>query len=98
MTDSDRKFFESIFDLNSNFGLEYNLFCCEEAILISNKLQTKEKIVEFAKMSSTEQYKIVEGLSSDHSGNTFNMSCLLAISYLPNIREEKINVIIDANS
>jgi hypothetical protein len=37
----------------------------------------------------------VPGLDDGHSGNTFNMACRLAITYLPKIREKRINEIIN---
>lgn len=103
MTQEDRQFFESIFgDLSQGFGLEYNLFCCEEGILIAQTLETKEKIVEFNKMDWNEQLKLVPGLNNGHSGNTFDMACEFAISYLPqllmNKRDERIDTIVKSDS
>jgi len=54
MAQEDREFFESIVgDLNSGFGEDYNIFCCDQGILIAESLRNKEKIVEFHKMEWT---------------------------------------------
>ena len=94
----DLDFFkEKLGDLNEGFGYQYNIFCCEQAIIIANSLKTREKINEFHKADWNTQSKMVHGLSDDHSGNTFYMSCRLAIVYLPriieNLRDDKINII-----
>lgn len=95
MTQEDREFFESIVgDLNSGFGEDYNIFCCDQGILIAESLRNKEKIVEFHKMEWNEQKKLVPGLDDGHSGNTFDMACRLAIAYLPRIREKRIDEVI----
>ena len=95
MTQEDREFFESIVgDLNSGFGEDYNIFCCDLGILIAESLRNKEKIVEFHKMEWNEQKKLVPGLDDGHSGNTFDMACRLAIAYLPRIREKRIDEVI----
>ena len=89
-------FFLQLFngDMSSGFGEEYNIFACEQGILIAETLQTKEEIVKFHKADWEDQKKMVPGLSTSHSGGTFGMSCQLAISYLPMIRDEKIDTII----
>ena len=47
MTKEDREFFESkLGDLSAGFGLDYNLFACEQGILIADALQSKERIKE----------------------------------------------------
>ena len=84
--------------MSKGFGYKYNIFCCEQAILIS-ELGSKEKIVEFNKEDWNKQKEMVPGLSDEHSGNTFEMACRLAISYLPQVkavrRDEKINKILN---
>ena len=99
MSKEDLEFFKNLVgDLSEGFGYNYNIFCCEQGILIANALETKEKIVEFHKADWDVQKEMVPMLSDDHSGNTFGMSCRLAISYLPqlkvNKRDEKIETII----
>jgi len=102
MTDEDKQFFESLFggleNMEKGFGYDYNMFCCEQGILIA-ELGTKEAIIDFSKQDWSKQKEMVHGLSDDHSGNTFQMSCRLAISYLPQAksikRDEKINKILD---
>lgn len=97
MTQEDREFFDKVTDnsLDKGLGLDYNLFCCEQAILISDALQTKENILDFTKKGWDDQIKLVPGLSTEHSGNTFGMSCRFALSYLPvthaKIRDGKLN-------
>ena len=95
MTQEDFDFFESVVgDLNAGMGLGYNKFCCEQSILIAESLRTKERIVEFTKMSWDEQKKMVPGLDDGHSGNTFGVACRLAVNYLPRIRDKRIDEII----
>lgn len=100
MTIEDREFFNTLLGggIDKGFGLEYNLFCCEQGILIADSLQSEEKIKEFHKSSWDEQKKMVSLLSDGHSGNTFGMSCRLAIAYLPmtksKIRDGKIDKIL----
>jgi len=99
MTKEDREFFEEIGGkLDGGFGLKYNLFCCEQGILIAEACQTKENIVDFNKLPFEKQLEMVPGLSDDHSGNTFGLSCRFAIAYIPmlliNKRDRKIDDII----
>lgn len=99
MTKEDREFFESkLGDLSQGFGLDYNLFACEQAILIADSLQSAEKIKEFYNMDWDVQKKMVPGLSDSHSGNTFGMACRIAAVYLPitaaKIRDGKIDQIL----
>lgn len=101
MTQEDQEFFENLAGgkLDVGFGLDYNIFCCEQGILIADTLQSEEKIKEFHKASWDDQKKMVKGLSDDHSGNTFGMSCRFAMGYLPmtkaKIRDGKINDILN---
>jgi hypothetical protein len=72
-------------DWGWEFGL-YELFCCEQALLISNHCQegggsVEERIAEFTK--DTEKQKEILGAGYEqHSGNTFGMACRLAAIYL----------------
>jgi hypothetical protein len=96
MTNKDREFFDKICgNLSEGLGLEYNLFCCDQAIIISESLKTKERIVEFNKATWEIQKKMVPSISDDHSGNTFGMSCRLAIAYIPMIRDNRIDEILN---
>jgi hypothetical protein len=98
MRKEDKDFFESLgMDFNSDglMGGKYAIFCCEEAILICESLRTKNKIDEFSKASWDEQNKMVKFLSEDHSGNTFGVACRLAIAYIPMLRENRINEILN---
>lgn len=57
---------------------DYEVFCCEQAILFAEKLQTPEALSAFSQCSPEEQMKIVPGLSKEHSGNTFGQALKLA--------------------
>jgi len=99
MIESDLQFFENLIgNIEKGFGREYNIFCCEQGIEIAKSLETKERIIEFSKMDYEDQKSLVKGLSNDHTGNTFGMSCRLAIAYIPellvNKRDRKIDEII----
>jgi hypothetical protein len=65
---------------SEGFGLDYNMFCAEQAIIICETLRTEQAIINFNGVDWNEQVKMVTGLSHDHSGNTFEISCRLAIS------------------
>lgn len=103
MTTEQRKFFEEeVYDGKINeggLGLEYNLFCCEQGIVISEALKSKDEIIKWYKLGWDEQVKLVPGLDNGHSGNTFEISCRLAIQYLPMLkvikRDETINKILE---
>ena len=63
---------------NNRFRIDYEsyeVFCCEQAVLIAEACKTKDW---------KEQLEQVEGLSDGHSGNTFGCSCILAYLYLDN--------------
>lgn len=100
MTDSDKEFFDNLLgdNMNEGFGKEYNMFCCEQGIIIAKALENKEAIIEFHKSSWAEQKAMVPGLDDGHSGNTFGMSCRLAIEYLPMLRDNKIEQILNKNN
>jgi hypothetical protein len=99
MTTVQREFFEGLYgeSLNSEiafsegFGLDYNMFCAEQAIIICETLRTEDAIINFNGVDWNEQVKMVTGLSHDHSGNTFEMSCRLAIKYLRIFKSIKRN-------
>lgn len=104
MRQSDVDFFQSIgvklYDEEGKYN-RYSGFCCEEAIIISMILETEEKIIEFSKADWDRQKEMVSCISEEHSGNTFNMACKLAIGYLPmlkvNMRDDKIEEIVKPN-
>lgn len=60
----------------------YELFVCEQAVLLANHLKTTENIQTFVKKDWKEQREEVPELSEDHSGNTFGMACHLAVTFL----------------
>lgn len=100
MREEDLEFFKNIgFDIDGGFGAKYNLFAISEGILIAETLQTKDMIITFSKSSWDDQKSLVPLISNDHSGNTFDMACHLAILYLPqltvNKRDTKIDGIIN---
>ncbi len=67
----------------------YELFCCEQAVVIAEQLETPDAIREFHGLKWDEQLKRCPGLSDGHSGNTFGFAVTLAYDYLT----EKSNVI-----
>lgn len=56
----------------------YELFCCEQAVVIATALKTTDAIVAFRKLPWAEQKAAVTGLDDGHSGNTFGAACMLA--------------------
>jgi hypothetical protein len=69
---------------NADFRWEhepYELFCCEQAILIAETLKTEEAIRQWHDLSYEEQVKIVP-ISDGHSGNTMGCAEFLARLYL----------------
>ena len=60
----------------------YELFVCEQAVLIAEALKTPEAIRYFHKSSWHEQKAQVPEISGDHSGNTFGSACSLASVFL----------------
>lgn len=72
-------------DNNPDFRWEYEpyeLFTCEQAVLIANALRTPEKVKEYHDLPWEKQKELVPGLDDGHSGNTFGCACLLAHHYL----------------
>jgi len=70
---------------NKRFRVDYQsyeLFCCEQGILIANKCKTPEEVDAFSKKEYKEQKEQIAELSEDHSGNTFGCSVQLAYWYL----------------
>ena len=61
--------------------LPYELFVCEQAVLIAG-LGSVAEIEKFNKAGWEAQKRQVPALSSDHSGNTFGSACVLAARYL----------------
>lgn len=61
---------------------DYELFCCEQAVLIAAAVPDPERITEFQVYDWQALLDAVPGLSGDHSGNTFGFSCALAKIYL----------------
>jgi len=61
---------------------DYELFCCEQAVLIADTLKTPDAIADFKIKSWTEQKQLVPGLDDEHSGNTFGSACAMAFVYL----------------
>lgn len=70
---------------NPNFRWKYEryeLFCCEQAVLIAETLRIFAALQEFRALSWEEQRQRVPGLDGGHSGNTFGIACRLAYWYL----------------
>lgn len=62
--------------------LRYELFCCEEAMRISDRFKTSESVSEFYSAPWEKQKELMPELSDEHSGNTFGCACKLAQAYL----------------
>lgn len=58
----------------------YELFCCEQAVIIANALKTPEAVKEWAE--SSDRWELVPNLDHGHSGNTMGMATHLAYWYL----------------
>jgi hypothetical protein len=73
---------------NSDFDWEfggYELFCCEQAVIIADTLKTKEQLEVFLKMDDWDkQIALVPNLDKGHSGNTFSCAKALARHYIIN--------------
>lgn len=70
---------------NKRFRIDfepYELFCCEQAIIIANVCKTADEVEAFSKKEYNEQKAQVTEISDDHSGNSFSCSVHLAYWYL----------------
>lgn len=56
----------------------YELFTCEQAIVIAEAVVTVAELESFTKLEYEEQRRRVPKLDGGHSGNTFGMACQLA--------------------
>jgi len=75
---------------NPDFGPEfggYELFCCEQAVLVADDFGNAQAMREWAERTYNEQKQVVPSLDSNHSGNTFGMACRLAHHYLSDTPE-----------
>lgn len=68
-------------EFDAEYGL-YELFCCEQAVLVANALKTEKAITDWYKLPFDEQKNIVLGWSDGHSGNTAGCSASLAKIYV----------------
>lgn len=69
---------------NPNFRWDYEpyeLFCCQQAVLIANTFGTPERIAAWADLPWDEQKRQLPGLDDGHSGNTFACAVGLAKFY-----------------
>lgn len=62
----------------------YEVFCCEQAVVMANALGTHEKVRTFSKHTSDEQKRLVPDLDEGHSGNTFMAATAMGALYLEN--------------
>lgn len=60
----------------------YEMFCCEQAVVIADALKTSDAVRKWADLPFEEQKASVPGLGDGHSGNTFGCACSLAVLYL----------------
>lgn len=63
-------------------SLAYELFTCEQAVIIAVACPTGDDVKAFAAMAYAEQRQRVPDLDDGHSGNTFGMACRLAFWYV----------------
>lgn len=60
----------------------YEVFCCEQAVLIADAFKTPENIIAFHAFDWKEQKAALPALDDGHSGNTFGAACMLARLYV----------------
>ncbi len=60
----------------------YELYCCEQAVVIASVMKSAGEVRTFASMGWDEQVARCPGLDDGHSGNTFGAACRLAMDYL----------------
>lgn len=80
-----RNRFKGFHERKENFRWDqepYELFVCEQAMLMANSLGSSADIILFYDLSFDEQLKKVPGLDDGHSGNTFEAATKLARCYL----------------
>lgn len=63
-------------------SLDYELFCCEQAVVIAGALSNEERVNGFCKLTWQAQKRTVPGLDDGHSGNTFAVAAGLAALHL----------------
>jgi hypothetical protein len=61
---------------------EYELIVCTQAMIIAKALKTLAAIQSWKELGFRKQKRLVPGLWSGHSGNTFDAACFLATMYL----------------
>lgn len=77
---------------NAEFDIEYGeyeLFCCEQAVIVAEILKTADAIDDWWALNSAAhgydwkaQHAMVPGWSDDHSGNTAGCAMMLAKAYV----------------
>jgi hypothetical protein len=70
----------------------YEMFCCEQAVVIAKTLETVQAIENFIKLPFDAQKALVSELSKDHSGNTFGCSVRLAYLYVGELPENVVKL------
>lgn len=60
----------------------YELFCCEQAVVIATALKTASRIRDFHRLDWAQQKLLVPGLDEGHSGNTFGCAVRLATLFV----------------
>jgi len=63
----------------------YELFCCEQAVVIADALGSPDAVDRFRDQNWEEQKAAVPGLDEGHSGGTFGGACRLAKFYLESL-------------
>lgn len=73
-----RRFLQTKEEFAADFE-PYELFVCEQAALIANKLGDPKAIREFSQAKTAEQKEMIPDLDfEEHSGNTFGCACRIA--------------------
>jgi hypothetical protein len=62
----------------------YELFCCEQAVAIADRLKMPEAVAAFSKLEWEQQKEQVPEIDEGHSGNTFDASVRLAMHHVSN--------------
>lgn len=62
--------------------MPYELMCCEQAVILADRLKTVESLAEFRSLPWEKQREAIPELDEDHSGNSFGFACRLAYHLL----------------
>jgi hypothetical protein len=60
----------------------YEVFCCEQALVLVNEVGSQEALKSFLHLSEDDRRALVPGWSEEHTNNTLGCSVALASGYL----------------